>query len=286
MQRRDSSPLGPREARRSCHDACHEHHPHQRTWRRTRGGRPGHERRRRREAHPRAHQRPAAPARPVPDARCVRHRQPGRLHRRLPRPPAPRLRDRDLHDRRAHAAPRLGRQRGPAHQRRRAVDDRRPRRDPQRDARAGRRPHGGLSAVAEPRRARQDAAGRLPRHPEHRNPRAAPEGCDRARDRRHQPWHVRRDAPRAHRAAAARHPPRCERELPPAAAAGTQRLRLRLPRRPHDRRAPGRRAAHGDPGQHAGQRRCGAACRRPSRRVRCWWPAAHCASRSRSTARS
>ena len=67
-----------------------------------------HARRRRRQAHSRADQRPAASARSVPDARCLRHRQPGRLHRRFPRSPAPRLRDRHLHDRRAHAPPRFG----------------------------------------------------------------------------------------------------------------------------------------------------------------------------------
>ena len=118
--------------------------------RRAPGRRPGHQRRRRRQAHARADAEPAAPARPLPDARRLRHRQPGRLHRRLPRPPAPRLRDRDLHARRPHAPPRLGRQRGPAVRRRRAVDDRRPRRHPQRDARAGGRPHGRLPAVAQP----------------------------------------------------------------------------------------------------------------------------------------
>jgi DNA-binding Lrp family transcriptional regulator len=50
--------------------------------------------------------------------------------------------------------------------RRRAVDDRRPRRHPQRDARAGGRPDGRLPALAEPAGARQDAHALVPRHPQ------------------------------------------------------------------------------------------------------------------------
>ncbi len=53
---------------------------------------------------------------------------------------------------------------GVAQQRRRAVDDRRARRHPQRDARAGRRAHGRLPAVAEPAGAGQDVRALVPRH--------------------------------------------------------------------------------------------------------------------------
>ncbi len=54
-------------------------------------------------------------------------------------------------------------------QRRRAVDDGRPRRDPFRAARAGRRPHGRLPAVAQPAGEGQDARAVVPRHPERRD---------------------------------------------------------------------------------------------------------------------
>ena len=50
------------------------------------------------------------------------------------------------------------RQRRPARARQRAVDDRRARHHPFRDARAGRRPHGRLPALGQPRRERQDDA--------------------------------------------------------------------------------------------------------------------------------
>ena len=55
---------------------------------------------------------------------------PQRLHRRLSRPSAPRLRDGHLHDRRPHAPSRQRGPRRPAAERRRAVDDGRPRRHP------------------------------------------------------------------------------------------------------------------------------------------------------------
>ena len=64
-------------------------------------------------------------ARPVPDARRVLVREPGRLRRRLPGASAPRLRDRDLHARRPHAARGPPRQPRRPQERRRAVDDRR-----------------------------------------------------------------------------------------------------------------------------------------------------------------
>ena len=57
--------------------------------------------------------------------------------------------------------------------RRRAVDDRRPRRDPQRDARAGGRPHGRLPALAQPAGQGQDVRALLPRHPGRGDPRVA-----------------------------------------------------------------------------------------------------------------
>ena len=85
---------------------------------------------RRREAHARADAAAAAPARSVPDARRVRHRQSAGLHRRLSRPSASRLRDGHVHDRRPHAPSRQRRPRRAAAERRRAVDDRRPRRHP------------------------------------------------------------------------------------------------------------------------------------------------------------
>ena len=71
--------------------------------------------------------------------------------------PAPRLRDRDLHDRRHHGARRLERRRRQHHQRRHAVDDRRRRHPPHREAarasRRQRRPVPWLPAVGQPARA-------------------------------------------------------------------------------------------------------------------------------------
>ncbi len=146
-------------------DTGHEH-PHLETTapHRAHRHRPGHQRWRRRQADPCADAGPATQARSLPDARRFRHRPAGRLHRRLPRPPAPRLRDRHLHARRAHAPSRFGRQRRAARRRRCAMDDRRARCHPQRDAGTGQRPHGRLPAVAEPRGEGQASRPVVPRH--------------------------------------------------------------------------------------------------------------------------
>ena len=212
----------------------------------------------------------AAPARPVPDARRVRHRQPGRLHRRLSRPSAPRLRDRDLHDRRPHAPPRQRRQRGPAAERRRAVDDRRPRRGPlascpsRRTAAWKASSSGSTCRPRDKMRApwyRDIQSDEIPRVQSRR-------GRDRARDRRAQPRRgrarcsARRPQPLYLDLQLAR-----RRELRADAAGRAQRLRLRLPRRARDRRAARAGAAHGDPAQRG--RRRGAACAGRTERARC-----------------
>ena len=179
-----------------------------------------------RQAHARADAVAAAPARSVPDARCVRHRQSAGLHRRVPRPSAPRLRDRHVHDRRAHAPSRQRGPRRPAVERRRAVDDRRQRRRPFRAARAGRRPDGRLPAVAQPAGEGQDARAVVPRHPERRDSGVHDAGrrC-RARDRRREPWCRRRGAARGYRAAVSR-PRAAGRLVVRAGAAGGRTTRL------------------------------------------------------------
>jgi redox-sensitive bicupin YhaK (pirin superfamily) len=135
--------------------------------------------------------------------------------------------------------------------RRRAVDDRRPRRHPQRDARAGGRPHGRLPALAEPAGARQDVRALVPRHP--RAPRS-PNGRAGAT--------VRVIAGHSHGVQArcsARPPSRCTwtctwKPAPPSSSRcrPPQRLRLRLPRRAGHRRHRRAPPAHGHPGQHPG----------------------------------
>ena len=82
-----------------------------------------------------------------------------------------------------------------------------------------------------------------------------PEGRDRAHHRRRQPWRGWCDAARGHRAAVPGPGSARRRRVRAAAAGRPQRLRLRLPRRAARRRPGGAAAAHGDPGQHGGQRR-------------------------------
>ena len=113
-----------------------------------------HDRRRRRAPQSRARRRRAVDARSVPPPRRVPVRRPQRLRRRLPRSPASRLRDRDVHDRRRDGA--QGQRRQPRAPRpgQRAVDDRGPRHRALGDAEAGARPDVGLPALGEPARAR------------------------------------------------------------------------------------------------------------------------------------
>ena len=81
--------------------------------------------------------------------------------------PAPRLRDRHLHDRRGDGPPGLQRRRRPDHQRRHPVDDRRVRDPAHRDAARGagdeRRPVPRLPAVGEPARATRSGRRRATR---------------------------------------------------------------------------------------------------------------------------
>ena len=77
---------------------------------------------------------------------------------------ASRLRDRHLHARRPHAARGPPRQPRRPEERRRAVDDRRARHHPFRDAAAERRPHARLPALDQPAGEGEDEAGRLSRH--------------------------------------------------------------------------------------------------------------------------
>ncbi|CAA9428576.1 MAG: Pirin, partial [uncultured Ramlibacter sp.] len=238
----------------------HHRHPrcpsHPAPARRAHRHRPAHFGRCRRQADAPAHAGPAAASRSVPDAGQLRQRRPGRLRRRFSQSPAPRLRDRHLHDQRPHAASRQRRPRGPAAERRRAVDDGRPRPDPQRDAGAGGRRDGGLPALAQPARARQAARPLVPGHPERGDPRSARRRNHRAGDRRCEPWRARQRAARGDRAALPRRALRRRRRpaLRAAAAGRPQRVRLRLPRQ---RRGGGSErpgyagpaGPHGDPGQ-------------------------------------
>ena len=127
-----------------------------------------------------------------------------------------------------------GNRRPAVRQWRRAVDDRRPRRHPQRNARAGSRPHGRLPALVEPAGKGQDVCAVVPRHsrPGRYRELTTPEGVAVRIIAGEQPWGGRGNAAR-------RHGSRCtwtwtcpagavfEQPLP----AASQCLRLRVPRR-------------------------------------------------------
>ena len=121
---------------------------------------------------------------------------------------------------------------GLAAERRRPVDDGRARRHPLRAARAGRRPHGRLPAVAQSGREGQDARAVVSRHPE-RGHSGVHDGRRRegARDRRTQSRRRRRDAARSYRAALSRSRAAGGCDLHAVAAVVAQRVRLRVSRR-------------------------------------------------------
>nr|GFD50888.1 hypothetical protein [Tanacetum cinerariifolium] len=115
-------------------------------------------------------------------------------------------RDRDLHARRPHAPRRPHGQRRAAARRRRAMDDCGPRRDPQRNAGAGRRRDARLPAVAQPARQIEDGRCRLRRHPAgthptHHHAERRRRGRHRRAVRRRSDTTGRRGAASGHRAA-------------------------------------------------------------------------------------
>ena len=151
-----------------------------------------------------ARHRPAGVARPrpVPDAGRIRLRQGRRLYRRLPRPSASRVRDRDLHAQQAHTPWRQPGQCRPAASRLGAVDDRRPRHHPFRDAGAGGRADE-ASALGQPAGQGQDDQAALPGHRPGERPggracgRHQGEGAGRQLRRGQRPGHQRRDRSRS-----------------------------------------------------------------------------------------